>query len=157
MPPSRSDAAPLSSLSRRDRAAALRGRKPRVLLDDFEKLLDDFPDHVRAARKLKVTDPKHDALIRMALRGFALTSRVYKWHAPHFTYVKRRAAPTYEGLGDAALLFYCLAAGYTLGLAQEEHLSKPEFKAAEDHLDSVIRLNLPRLKEQLSTALSPDR
>src|SRR5687768_6755591 len=105
--------------SRRERAARLAARPPRVLLDDFERLAGEFADHVLAARKLKVTDPKHDALIRVALRGFSLTSKVFKWDAPHFLYIRRYAKLRYEAMGDGPLLFFCLAAGYALGLAEE--------------------------------------
>lgn len=140
-------------LTRRERAALLAGRPPRVLLDDFEKLVEEYAGHIVAARRLKVTDPKHDALIRVALRGFSLTSKVFKWDAPHFAYVKRRALGHYEAMGDGANLFFCLAAGYMLGLAQEEQITKAEFKAAEVHLDGVIRLNVGKLKEALAEAM----
>jgi hypothetical protein len=132
----------------------LAARPPRVLLDDYEKLVEDFARHVVAARRLKVSDPKHDALIRVALRGFSLTSKVFKWDAPHFAYVKRRALHHYEPMGDGPNLFFCLAAGYTLGLAQEDQITKAEFKAAETHLDGVIRLNIPKLKAGLAEAMS---
>ena len=141
--------------TRRQRAQRLASRAPRILLDDFEKLLDDFTAHVRVARKLKVSDPKHDALIRTALRGFSLTSKVFKWDAPHFLYVRRRAKLHYESIGDAPMLFFCLAAGYALGLAQEDQLTKPEFRAAESHLDGVIRLNLPRINASFTQAMRP--
>lgn len=140
-------------LSRRERAARLAARPPRNLLDDFERLLEEFADHVLAARKLKVTDPKHDAQVRVALRGFSLTSRVFKWDAPHFAYVKRRAKQHYEGIGDGPMLFFCLGAGYALGLAEEDGLTKAEFRAAEDHLDGVIRLNLARIKAGFAEAM----
>lgn len=146
---------PPRPITRRERAEALANRARRVLIDDFEKLVDDFPAQVRAARKIKATDPKHDALIRVAIRGFTLTSKVYKWDAQHFAYVKRRARLHFEGLGDGPMLFFCLAAGYLMGLAQEGKIIKPEFKAAEHQLDDVIRLNLQRLRDGLAEAMAP--
>jgi hypothetical protein len=131
--------------SRRERSARLAGRKPRILLDDFETLLADFSDHILAARKLRVTDPKHDAVIRTALRGFSLTSKVFKWDAAHFLYVQRRGRQHYAAMGDGAMLFFALAAGYALGLAREDEVTKTEFRAAESHLDGVIRLNLGKI------------
>lgn len=135
-------------------SAARLSRPPRNLIGDFERLVTEFPEHVHAARKLKVTDPKHDAVIRMALRGFSLTSKVYKWDAPHFVYVRRRAAQHYEALGDAPLLFFALAAGYALGLAAELELTKAEFRAAEAHLDDTIRLQLPALRSGLMAGMA---
>lgn len=146
-------ASPTHRLTHRERAAMLATRKPRVLLDDFEGLLDSFADHVLAARKLKVTDPKHDALVRVALRGFSLTSKIFKWDAPHFAYIKRRAKQHYEAMGDGPLLFFCLAAGYALGLGEEDQLTKHEFKVAQDHLDGVIRLNLLKIKAGFEEAM----
>lgn len=141
-------------LTRRQRAALLQSRPSRNLLADYESLLEDFPHHIHAARKLKITDPKHDAVIRMALRGFSLTSKVYKWDAAHFLYVRRRAAQHYESLGDAPLLFFALGAGYALGLAAELQLTKPEFRAAEAHLDDTIRLHLAAIRQGLAAGLA---
>jgi hypothetical protein len=142
--------------TRRERAEALAQRQRRILIDDFERLVEEFPDQIRAARKIRPTDPKHDALIRVAIRGFTLTSKVYKWDAQHFAYVKRRARLHFEGLGDGPMLFFCLAAGYLMGLAQEGGIIKPEFKAAEVQLDDIIRLNLQRLKDGLAAAMMPE-
>lgn len=140
-------------LSRRERAARLANRPKRILLDDFEQLLEDFTSHLIAARKLKVTDPKHDALIRTALRGFSLTSKVFKWDAPHFLYVQRRGKLQYESIGDGSMLFFCLCAGYLLGLAQEDQITKQEFRAAEVHLDGVIRLNLAKINDAFTLGM----
>jgi hypothetical protein len=142
--------------TRRERAEALAQRQRRILIDDFERLVEEFPDQIRAARKIRPTDPKHDALIRVAIRGFTLTSKVYKWDAQHYAYVKRRARLHFEGLGDGPMLFFCLAAGYLMGLAQEGGIIKPEFKAAEVQLDDIIRLNLQRLKDGLAAAMMPE-
>jgi hypothetical protein len=142
--------------TRRERAEALAQRQRRILIDDFERLVEEFPDQIRAARKIRPTDPKHDALIRVAIRGFTLTSKVYKWDAQHFAYVKRRARLHFEGLGDGPMLFFCLAAGYLMGLAQEGGIIKPEFKAAEVQLDDIIQLNLQRLKDGLAAAMMPE-
>lgn len=149
----------LGPASARQRRQALTGvtrvsRPPRNLIADFERLVAEFPGHVHAARKLKVTDPKHDAVIRMALRGFSLTSKVYKWDAAHFAYVRRRALQHYESLGEAPLLFFGLAAGYALGLAAELELTKAEFRVAETHLDDTIRLQMPALRSGLISGLA---
>lgn len=153
MSPRPASTSPTKPLTRRQKAELLASRKPRTLVDDFEQLTDSFTSHVQAARKLKVTDPKHDALIRTALRGFSLTSKIYKWDAAHFLYIQRYARLRYEAMGDGPMLFFCLASGYALGLGAEDQLTKPEFKAAEIHLDTHIRLNLMKLKAALDVAM----
>lgn len=144
----------LKGLTRRERAVALQTRKPRVLIDDFERLLAEFEHHLVQARRLKVTDPKHDALIRTGLQGFSLRSKVFKWSAPHFLYLQRNGKLKYASLGEGPLLFFCLCTGYALGLAEEDGLLKPEFKAAEAHLDSIIRLNLQPIRDAYARAMS---
>lgn len=158
-PPSSLSSTPssLKGLTRRQRAAALETRKPRVLIDDFERLLAEFEHHLVQARRLKVTDPKHDALIRTGLQGFSLTSKVFKWSAPHFLYLQRNGKLKYAGLGDGPMLFFCLCAGYALGLGEEDLLLKPEFKAAESHLDSVLRLNLQAIRDAYGRAMTVTR
>jgi hypothetical protein len=127
------------------RGGARRGR--RSLLRDFEELLEHFPKQLVVAAKSKTAEPRHDMTTRIAIRGFSVHSRIYKWAAPQFMYLHRNATQRFEAFGPEAVSFAAFAFGYMLGLALENKIDTAEFKAGEIHLEQFVMLHLVGIRQ----------
>jgi hypothetical protein len=119
----------------------------------LDRLLEAFPDHIRAALALASANAEDDHFIKMGVVGFLQFASMHEWGQAHWQIIRDLRAGAYcdeelewfEDSGYAVAEFACLFYGSLLGLDVRGSLNDADREIAQAVLPGFIAGHLERI------------